>query len=144
MSDQGNFPLTLHVVLFVKSHVEAIPDHDPDEGLPVAPPENHLSVVKVPDEERQYSATMLCVVNSAKEKSSPYYIEMECMAVFETDGTLDEEKAIRGVTITGHNVLYGAIREAVSWLTSRQPYGPLLLGLSLLTPKRRKLDTPAK
>ncbi|MFZ3160606.1 MAG: hypothetical protein WBI05_11840 [Rhodoferax sp.] len=35
---------------------------------------------------------------------------------------------------TAHNVLYGAIREAVSWLTARQPYGAVMLGLSVLQP----------
>jgi hypothetical protein len=32
-------------------------------------------------------------------------------------------------------VVYGAIREAVLWLTGRQPYGPLSLGLSVLKPQ---------
>jgi len=44
------------------------------------------------------------------------------------------EEALRAATLTGHQVTYGAIREAVMWLTSRQPNGPLLLGISVLPP----------
>lgn len=35
--------------------------------------------------------------------------------------------------ITAHSVLYGAIREAVSWITGRHPYGQISLGLSILS-----------
>jgi hypothetical protein len=60
---------------------------------------------------------------------------MECVGMFIVDETLPPEEAVRGVTITAHSVLYGAIREAVSWITGRQPYGQLMLGLSVLRPK---------
>jgi hypothetical protein len=61
---------------------------------------------------------------------------MECVAFFNVDDTLNEEEAKRGVTITGNSVLYGAIRESVAWLTGRQPYGGLLLGLTVLKPAK--------
>ena len=51
---------------------------------------------------------------------------------------LTEEEALRGVTITAHSVLYGAIRETVAWLTGRQVYGSLLLGLSVLRNKKQE------
>ena len=57
---------------------------------------------------------------------------MECLGIFLADPKLTKEEAMRGVTITAHGVLYGAIREAVAWITGRQPFGPLILGLSVL------------
>lgn len=129
------FPLNLETVVFVKSHVEAIPDHEPSERLVSVSPENKLHVAKVPDQERLYSITMKTVINPDRDPKSPYAIEMECMAAFEVAPDTSEQDAIRGVTITGHSVVYGAIREAVAWLTARQPYGPLVLGLSILTPQ---------
>jgi preprotein translocase subunit SecB len=131
------FPLTLQGVVFVKSHVEAIPNHEPGgaPGVIATPPINQLSVAKVPESEHVYSITMHTLFNPERDPASPYMIEMECMAAFTVDEKMTEEEAKRGVTITGHNVVYGAIREAICWLTARQPYGPLMLGLSVLTPK---------
>ncbi|MNR26436.1 hypothetical protein D3C85_1436470 [compost metagenome] len=75
---------------------------------------------------------MRCIMNASLDAALPYSIDMECVAQLTTDGTLTEDEAKRGVYITAHSVLYGAIREAVLWITSRQPYGPLQLGLSVL------------
>ncbi len=80
----------------------------------------------------RYSASMRTTINPSMEPSSPYFVDMECVAVLTVDDTLTPEDAVRGATITAHSVLYGAIREAVAWLTSRQPYGTLVLGLSVL------------
>lgn len=135
------FPLNLFSVVFVKSHVEAIPNHEPGETFTSIAPENDIRVAKVPDHDRLWSITMHTLVNPNREPSSPYMVEMECIAAFQASETMTDEEAQRGVTITGHNVVYGAIREAVSWLTSRQPYGPLTLGLSVLTPKKAE-DKP--
>lgn len=40
-----------------------------------------------------------------------YFIDMECMAILTADDTLTPDEALRGVTITGHSVVYGAIRK---------------------------------
>jgi preprotein translocase subunit SecB len=140
-------PITLEKLVFLKSVVESIPEHEPAEYEPgknkvSAPPENHLNVSKMPDEERTYSVTMKTVVNPGKDKSSPYSVEMDCIAVFHVDESLTEDEALRAALITGHNVLYGAIRESVAWLTGRQVYGPLLLGLSVLKPPPKPPAAP--
>ncbi|MEN9419419.1 MAG: hypothetical protein RI988_3039 [Pseudomonadota bacterium] len=77
---------------------------------------------------------MRTVINPSMEKTAPYSVEMVCTAILHADDTLTEEDASRGILITAHSVLYGAIRETVAWLTGRQPYGPLVLGLSVLRP----------
>ncbi|MFM2276239.1 MAG: hypothetical protein RL211_2111 [Pseudomonadota bacterium] len=112
----------------------AIQSHMPGEVLVSASPENNIQVGKVDGQKGQYNASMRTVVNPSMDASSPYHIDMECIGVFLADDTLSEEEALRGVTITAHSVLYGAIRESVLWLTSRQPFGPLMLGLSVLRP----------
>jgi hypothetical protein len=68
------------------------------------------------------------------DKQYPYSIDMECVGIFNADDTLTANEKLNGVTLTAHNVLYGSIREAVAWLTARQPYGPVMLGLSVLQP----------
>jgi preprotein translocase subunit SecB len=132
MSTEKPHPITLQTVLFVRSTVVAIQAHVPDEGMVSASPENNIVINKVEGQPGHYNASMRTVINPEMEPNSPYLIDMECIAIFVADDTLSEEEALRGVTITAHNVLYGAIRESVLWLTSRQPFGPLMLGLSVL------------
>lgn len=133
------FPLQLERVVFTRFVVAAIPEHDPPESghSLVDLPQNKVDVGKDPEQPRTYVVTMRTLVNPTKSKVDPYFIDVECLAVFVADEKLSEEEARRGVLITGHNVAYGAIREAVAWMTGRQPYGSLILGLSVLTPKPR-------
>jgi hypothetical protein len=130
-------PISLDTVLFTKCMVTAVPGYEPPEGdtAAVPRPENNIQVRK--DVERGagwYEATMRTVINPLMEKTAPYSVEMICTALLHADDTLTEEDANRGVFITAHSVLYGAIRETVAWLTGRQPYGGLVLGLSVLRP----------
>ncbi|WP_310642860.1 protein-export chaperone SecB [Limnohabitans sp.] len=125
-------PITLQQVFFVRSVVVANTAHTPSETEVTLAPVNSLDVRKMPDQERIYQAHMRCTINAENEPSQPYVIDMECVGNFEVDGKLSPEEAERGVLITANSVLYGAIREAVSWLTGRQPFGALTLGLSVL------------
>lgn len=126
------YPIALIEVLFTKSCVIAIPGHQTAPVAQIPPPENSINVTPVPDQPHHFVASMRTVINSEKSADYPYFIEMECLASFSTDGSLSPEAELRGVTINGHSVCYGAIREAVSWLTARQPYGQVSLGLSVL------------
>jgi preprotein translocase subunit SecB len=125
-------PITLLQVFFVRSVVVANAAHTPSETAAVLAPVNLLDVKKMPDREHLYQAHMRCTINAENDISQPYMIDMECVGNFEVDATLTPEEAERSVLITANSVLYGAIREAVSWLTGRQPFGPLTLGLSVL------------
>jgi hypothetical protein len=135
MSDKH--PISLDTVMFTKCMVIAVPGYEPPEGdmSLVSGPENNIQVRK--DTERGtgwYEATMRTVINPTMEKTAPYSVEMMCTALLHADDTLSDEEANRGIHITAHSVLYGAIRESVAWLTGRQPYGALVLGLSVLRP----------
>lgn len=128
-------PITLEVVFFTKSVVIAIQEHNPANASPVAPA-NSLDVAEIPGSPGRYQAMMRTTFNTDMSPDAPYMVEMECVGLFSANDTLTKEEANRGVTITAHSVLYGAIREAVSWLTARQPFGPLALGLSVLQPTK--------
>ena len=80
---------------------------------------------------------MASMVTMQPNKDSPYSIDIECLAIWHADASLSETDAHRGITITAHSVLFGAIRETIAWLTGRQPYGPLMIGLSVLRPKAK-------
>lgn len=136
------YPISLREVVFTKSSVIAIPNHQPAADGVLISPENSISVNEDPENPHHFIATMRTIVNKEMLATTPYFIDMECIASFTTDGSLSPEDELRGVTINGHSVCYGAIREAVSWLTSRQPYGPIALGLSVLRGNQVQNESP--
>lgn len=127
-------PIQLHSTVFTRSSVVAIIGHDPEQAAEECTPLNKINIRSIEDEPGFYVGTMRTVVNEQGSDRYPYKIDVECHARLSADDTLSEEEAKRGIAITAHSVLYGAIREQVAWLTSRQPFGPLSLGLSILTP----------
>jgi len=133
-SEQESHPIVLGSLVFTKCLVHAVPGHDLVEEKESLSPSNNIEIKPVPDQVGHWAAVMRTVINPEEDPKWPYHIEMECAALLLCDNTLDEQTAQRGVLITAHSVLYGAIRETVGWLTGRQPYGPLLLGLSVLRP----------
>ena len=134
MQQAASHPIALEQVFFVRSIVVAMPGFVPDDAGASLVPENQIAVNPAGDAPGRFSATVRTIINPAMDKKFPYSIDMECVGVFNADNMLSAAEQLKGVTITAHNVLYGAIREAVSWLTARQPYGPLMLGLSVLQP----------
>jgi preprotein translocase subunit SecB len=139
MSDYKH-PIQLERVVFTRSVVIAVPEHQPgDPAQPTLGPENSVNVTPIDGQEGKYQVSMGTKLNINGDPTYPYIIDMECVGVFSVDAQLSQEEAIRGVTITAHSVLYGAIREAVAWLTGRQPFGQLMLGLSVLRPAQQEL-----
>ena len=138
MTTQAPHPIRLEHVIFTRSIVVAVPGHIKNPQLLANAPVTTINVAKVEGEPKSYEASMQLVINPQADKADPYHIEMECHAKLIVDDTLSDEDAYRGVFITAHTVLYGAIREAVAWITTRQPYGGLMLGLSVLNPTPKK------
>ena len=130
-------PITLNQVFFTRTVVVAMPEHKaPDKGPIKHLPENSLDVSLLPEMQGHYVATMRTRINSDSDSSDPYLVDMECVGFFTVDESLNDADAKRGVTITAHTVLYGAIRESIAWITGRHPHGPLILGLSVLQSKQ--------
>ncbi|MBI2286701.1 MAG: protein-export chaperone SecB [Nitrosomonadales bacterium] len=126
-------PIQLERVMFTRSIVIAIPDHQPGNLAQKIPgPANAINLVPIDGQEGKYQVSMSSKFNIDGDIAYPYITDMECIGVFSVDAKLSKEEAIRGVMITAHSVLYGAIREAVAWITGRQPFGQLMLGLSVL------------
>lgn len=137
MTTSDNYPVVLEQVLFVRTSVVAVPGFQPSEKTTTAvKPENFIEVSPIPDQPHHFSATMRTKMNTAMDVCAPYSIDIECIATLHTDGTLTPDEESRGVMIIAHSALYGAIREVVAWLTGRQPYGSVMLGLSVLQPPK--------
>jgi Preprotein translocase subunit SecB. len=130
------YPISLLNVFFTRSIVITVQEHQ-SSGQPIQfPPQNEIQVHQHPNEQGQYIASMRSRLNPEGAASDPYIIDVECAAIFKVDASLDVQEAYKAVTITGHSVLFGAIREHIAWITGRQAHGQLTLGLSVLRPKQ--------
>lgn len=146
MSEKKPFPLELIGVSFSRTLVQAIPEYDSNANNEQLTPTNQVTARKDPKEKDVYWCLMQTVFNRERNAKAPYLVDIECFVKFKLLEEMSEEQATRGVVITGHNVAYGAIREAVNWVTSRHIHGPLVLGLSVLqfkTEAEAKADVAA-
>lgn len=142
MSDNVH-PIQLEQVVFTRTIVIAVRDHKPSEPVQINPgAENALNLTPIEGQDSRYQVSMSSKFNIKEDPAYPYIIDMECVGFFSVDSKLSKDEAMRGVMITAHGVLYGAIREAVAWITGRQPFGPLMLGLSVLRSPQQ--DQPKK
>ncbi|QCB46620.1 hypothetical protein [Hydrogenophaga sp. PAMC20947] len=122
-------------LFFVRSVVISIPEHKPESTEEINT-ENVIDVRRDEQDSKVFVCSMRSSTNIERKPTYPYHIDMEAVcSLRQIDDTLDDALALRGATITAHSVLYGAIREATSWITSRQPWGQIQLGLSVLTTK---------
>ena len=145
MTDEATLiphPIQLHSTVFTKSVCMAVIGYEPGPDKEDSPPINKLNLRSLDEEPGFYVGTMRTVINEDGSEQFPYKIDIECHAKLSADNTLTADETRRGIAITAHSVLYGAIREQVAWLTSRQPHGPLYLGLSILTPAKAPAPDP--
>ncbi len=132
------FPIELERVIFTRSVVVSIQGHDPSSApKELAGPDNDINVSPIEGESSVFMATMTTKMNLEGSPEYPYTIDMECLGFFRIIDEADEKARNGGLLVVAHSVLYGAIREAVSWLTARQAYGSVSLGLSVLQPKKQ-------
>lgn len=138
-------PLQIQHILFTKSHIYAIPGHSVPENVTRSDrgPTNTLNIEKIGDDE--YSVTMNSSFNLEQDISEPYLIDVMCIGIFKViDKNVTPDQINKALNITGHSVVYGAIRENVMFITSRCVYGAFMLGLSILQPPKQSDDTEEK
>ncbi len=71
----------------------------------------------------------------SNDKSAPYKLDLQVTGFFEVDPRYPEDKISELIRITGVSILYSGAREFVLGITSRGPWGPLLLPtLSFIEP----------
>lgn len=131
------YPITLIQTFFTRTIVIALAEHDGFENkATVLPsPDNNINLIEIEGDQGAYHVIMRTRINIDENPAYPYVIDMECVALLRADESLSGDEAKRGVITVGHSVVYGAIREAISWITGRHPYGPIIIGLSILQPK---------
>jgi hypothetical protein len=136
MAEAPNFPVDLFSVYFTKTIIESLPGFDFGNGQPdTSATENKISVSSPSDPEGVFIITMNTSYNIERSDRYPYYMDIECIVLMKARDGHDPLEQKKAAHISGHSVAYGAIRELVSWVTGRHPFGTLTLGLSIIQPK---------
>lgn len=141
--DSKPFPISLENVVFTRSMVISVKGYVESDSSALTGPVNEITVAQNDQDKNLYMATMTAKMNRDGSTVYPYIIDMECFGLFRVDDDADDEVRSRGILIVAHGVLYGAIREAIAWLTGRQAHGQISLGLSVLKPKQNP-EPPTK
>lgn len=76
---------------------------------------------------RAYSVFLRVAIDNKDAKISPYTIDVQVLGLFDYLGK-DDEKTIEDlIVVNGLSILYGTLREMVTMITSRMPYGAICL-----------------
>jgi preprotein translocase subunit SecB len=78
-------------------------------------------------EDKSHLLSLRFIVDNEKGKPAPYAMDIQVMGLFEYRGSDPEEQATDLVVVNGLSILYGAIRELCTTLTSRMPHGAICL-----------------
>lgn len=146
MATNAIFPIELKQVIFTNINIFSIPEHVPKADIRKTETQlnNNLNIEVINQELKEYAVSMTSQFNLSMDPAEPYAIDISCMGVFSVvDPSISEDELMKALTITGHSVVYGAIRETVSWITSRSIYGAFIFGISVLKPQPKleeKLD----
>lgn len=79
------------------------------------------------DDGRSWWVGLDFTIKSEKEKLCPYNVEMKAVAMFIVDESVPQDKRETMAFENGLAMVYGAIREMVSNITSRSAFGKLML-----------------
>lgn len=78
-------------------------------------------------EDRAYIVSLGIVVDNSEGKAAPYRLDLNALGVIEVSDKVEKEARADLAAVNGTSIIYGAIRELVTNLTSRCIPGPLLL-----------------
>lgn len=78
-------------------------------------------------EGKSHLLSLRFIVDNEKGKPAPYAMDIQVIGLFEYCGSDPDEQATDLVVVNGLSILYGAIRELCTTLTSRMPHGAICL-----------------
>lgn len=133
-------PLRLKQYFFTKIYCEAnlnYKGHDRNAGNKLeVNVQSHIAPHK--DNDRDWRIILDIQVPSI-DKSAPYKLDLQVNGFFEVLPGYPEDKIRELIRITGSSILYSGAREFALGLTSRGPWGPVLLPtISFKEPKKQE------
>ena len=83
---ENNHPIQLEQVIFTRSIVIAVRDHQPGDIPKICiGPENGIHVLPIDGQEGKYQASMTSKFNTNADAAYPYIVDMECLGIFLAD-----------------------------------------------------------
>lgn len=79
------------------------------------------------EDDRAFIVSLGIVVDNSEGKAVPYKLDLNALGVIEVSDKVEKEARADLAAVNGASIIYGAIREVVTTLTSRCIPGPLLL-----------------
>jgi preprotein translocase subunit SecB len=79
------------------------------------------------DNDRTFGVVLGVAIDNVDGKVAPYKIDVLAVGLVEISDIVEKDKRADLATVSGTNLVYGAIRELVMTLTSRAIPGPLML-----------------
>jgi len=79
------------------------------------------------DNDRTFGVVLGVAIDNVDGKAAPYKIDVLAVGLVEIADSVEKDKRADLATVSGANLVYGAIRELVMTLTSRAIPGPLML-----------------
>ena len=127
-----NTPLQLEHYFFEKMHCVANPDFDFEQAEEENLADSDDFLVKTglarnTENEQEFQIRVEAQFQPGNSKSARYEFEFSAVGFFKVDPDFEHDDIERLVQINGASVLYSAMREFVLTITSRGPYGPLML-----------------
>lgn len=87
----------------------------------------HGDIVDDEKEPRAFGVTLGISIDNAEGKAAPYKIDVIAVGLIEVSKKVEKEKRSDLALVNGASLIYGAIREMVSMVTSRCLPGPIIL-----------------
>lgn len=125
-------PLQLDHYFFAEAHCKASPEPPEPavENFGPADPAHFSTEIKMFKGESDPNSYQMQLVVKTLEESAPeaaYDLLLHVIGYFRVDPNYEHERLEHLVQINGASVLYSAARDFVLTLTSRGPWGPLML-----------------
>ncbi len=125
-------PLQLEHYFFAESHCKALHHSGSPDDLPfgAVDPDHFSTDVKMfkgESDPKEYQIHLEIRTNNEAEPDLPYRLLIHAIGYFKVDPEYDHDRIDHLVQINGASVLYSACRDFALTLTSRGPWGPLML-----------------
>ena len=88
---------------------------------------NTAAVQGQEDDPRDFMIELNVGITNEKNVHAPYKIDIGVLGLFEISEKIEKDERVNIVTVNGSSLLYGAIREQVSTITSRSYLGTMVL-----------------
>jgi len=88
---------------------------------------NTSAVLGQEDDPRDFMIELNVVISNEKNVHAPYKIDVGVLGLFSVSEKIEVSQRANIVTVNGASLLYGAIREQVSTVTSRSYLGTMVL-----------------